>query len=727
MLSIIIVSYLVEAELLRCIESIALSKQKIEFEIIVVDNDEKKTLGKKLKKLNHYVKYIKAAGNIGYAAGNNLGARYSKGDYLFFLNPDTRLVSGSLDDLITFFSKKNVGIVAPLLLGLDGKAYQQGSLELSPIRAIFSLSFFSKLFRNNPISRKYLMLGWARKRIKEVGVSPGTAFMIRKSVFEKIGGFDENFFLYFEEFDLCRRVRKLGYRIYINPEIKMIHEWGSSTKKSNLNIKKIFEASRFYYFRKHFGLLQALVTEGIIRFNKNLAIILFTLLVGFFLRSHKIADTMAFIGDQGWFYLSARDFLQTGQIPLVGIASSHPWLHQGTFWTYLLALGLYVFNYNPISGAYISIAIDLIGIIAIFKLGSEFFSKRFGVIASILYATSPLIIQNSRMPYHTSAIPLFTIVLIYCLYKWINGSKYYFPLLIGVLGILYNFGLSTILFPFIVLFILSYGFVTKKNWATGIVNSKIIIISTLSFIFTMLPVLIYDFQNGFPQTVRFMMWIGYKLLVLIGYPPLNLSGSVSMQTMMNFFIEKYSELIYPFSDSVSLVIFVGSVAYLIAKLRFKKGNIALLTIINLMLITGVFLLKTPSDAYLPMLFPGIILLEALFFNSIFESKKFKELIVPFFFLVLLFNCLFVVYKIYVIDENRFTNRINVTKVVVNESKGQNYNIIGRGIGSQFKSFTMNYEYLAWWMGHGPSNKNEILKFYISEDNGKILIDRKIYK
>src|SRR5436190_19601262 len=105
-------------------------------------------------------------------------------------------------------------------------------------------------------------------------------------------------------------------------------------------------------------------------------LLLLIILLGGFLRFFNLSQLMLFIGDQGWFYLSARDMLLTGHIPLVGIASSHPWLHQGALWTYLLAIFLWLFHFNPLSGAYISILLDTIAIGLIYKLGKTFFSQK---------------------------------------------------------------------------------------------------------------------------------------------------------------------------------------------------------------------------------------------------------------------------------------------------------------------------------------------------------------
>lgn len=261
-ISIVIVYYRAKKELFDCIQSVRASKPKMPYEVIVVDNDEQKTIKKELFGRFPFVTYIASSGNIGFGAGNNLGVSKSRGEFLFFLNPDTLIEVNTLETLYEFIKKDNrIGIVAPLLLGERGLPLSlQGFTELTPVEGVVSHSFINRYFPNNPVSRKYFLLDWDKKAPKEVDVIPGAAFLIRRSVFEKVSRFDERFFLYFEESDLCRRVRKLGYKIYIEPKAHIVHLWARSTQDEK-RAKQIFVKSRFYYFKKHFGLFWAVIVH----------------------------------------------------------------------------------------------------------------------------------------------------------------------------------------------------------------------------------------------------------------------------------------------------------------------------------------------------------------------------------------------------------------------------------------------------------------------------------
>ncbi len=440
--SIIIVHYKAKKELFTCLESVSRLEKQIPFEVIVVDNDEE-NLKQALQKYS-FVVYLKNKDNIGFGAANNVGANYARGEYLYFLNPDTVTRHNVVSELVSFLEKhKDAGVVSPLLLGKDQKPYQQGARNLGVLQGLVSLSIINRLFPNNPVSRRYFLSDWDRSSIKEVDVVPGTAFMIKKQLFDQIGGFDERFFLFFEEFDLCKRLKERGYKLYIVPSAKVQHTWGVSTKKRS-DISQIFTKSRFYFFRKHYGLFSAMLVHLATSISAMDISLIPILLASLWLNTYRLNELMVFIGDQAWFYLSARDMLLTGTIPLVGIASSHPWLHQGPLWTYMLSFALFLGNFHPLSGAYLTAFLGTVSVFVLYVVSSKMFSPLVGIVAAGLYATSPLVVQNARFAYHTTPIPIFVMLYIFCLYLWLRGKKKYFLFLPLLLAILYNFELATI-------------------------------------------------------------------------------------------------------------------------------------------------------------------------------------------------------------------------------------------------------------------------------------------
>ena len=726
--SIIIVNYRVKKEILKCVDSIYKSNPSLRFEIIVVDNDEEETIGGLLKKRFPKVKYIKSSSNIGYGAGCNLGAKYAKGKYLFFLNPDTEVLSGTLDNLCDFIiSKKNIGAVSPILLNDRGVPhFVQGSQHHTILNSIFSLSFIHKVFPNNPIARKFFLLDWDKKDIKRVDVVPGTALMVKKNIFDKIGGFDEKFFLFFEEADLSKRINALGLKNYIIPQAKIIHLGGESTKKRD-DIKELFDKSKFYYFKKWHGIMPALIVQGLTSLSKNHLLLTVILAVGFFLRIFKLNELMAFIGDQGWFYLSARDMLLSGEIPLVGITASHTWLHQGPYWTYILAIIFKLFNFNPLTPAYFTALLGTFGIFLIYKLTKEITFQRAAIFASALYATSPLIVANERMPYHTAPISFLTVLFIYAVHKWIGGNTLFFPISIFILGILYNFELATASLWGVLFVLLIYGIFKKKEWTRKIFTKRILLLSFCAIITSMLPILIYDLSHGFLQTFVFFSWIIYHGVKF--FPTIITFGTTANLGTIYFLAKNYSSLIFPYSIQISLSIFILGISY-ISYILLKKNkddkNISykVLSIMLLIPFFGFLINKTLSDAYLPIFFPTLIIIA----STITEVKKklLSILMVFFLFAIFIFNYYYLVSNNFSINGQSliFKDRIRAVDKIIKISSGQKYSLLGEGEGSQFESFTMNYEYLLWWKGYPPSSKNEKFKIYISETSKGIIIKSK---
>lgn len=723
MVSIIIVNYNVKEELFGCIDSIVNSKPKVKYEIIVVDNSEKKNIQRELLKKFPFIKYVPNK-NRGFGEGNNTGTNISKGDYLFFLNPDTEIIKGSIGDMVDLLKRdRKNAVVAPLLLDSTGKPYPlQGTKILTPKRAIFSSSLISKIFPNNKILRDYWNMDWNKKGVKKVDVVPGSAFMIRRSVFEEVGGFDKNFFLFFEEFDLFKRIGELNYKIFMTAEVTFKHAWGMSVKKRT-DTNTVFKKSRFYYFHKHFGFVAATITQMILSLSRIHIVLAGILTMSLFLNLYRLSSLMTFIGDQGWFYLSARDMLLTGNVPLVGIASSHPWLHQGPFWTYLLGISLWIGKFNPVSGAVLTAILGTVSVGVLYSIATRMFSQKVGLIAAFLYAFSPLVILNSRFAYHTNLIPLCVMLFIYFLSQWITGKTKYLPLILLVLAFLYNFELATV--PFFVGFLLVcfYGFYKRKDWFLRSLSRKTLGIAFLAFIIPMLPVIIYDLGHGFPQTVKFFVWIFYAPIKAI----INVGMSTSGAPFVQFLTDFINNLVFLPSVFISWGIILASLIFLFVGVQKHtqdiKQNRYIIFIFFILTFGSLVLSRIPSDAYLPMLYPLVILIIALAFSKL---SRYSPIILV---------CAIGIGNITLLLSNNYqlpskstatlAERYEAVDEVINLTKKEKYNLLGRGRLALFPSSIMNYEYLLWLKGDAPVKENVLQKIYITEGDERIMVEKKI--
>lgn len=241
-LSIIIVSWNTVDATLECVQSIKKKFSDFSYEIIVVDNASTDDTVVKLKKEGGVV-IIENNTNLGFSGGNNVGAKIAKGEYLLFLNSDMELIDDKLIDMSKYLSKNpDIGIIAPKFLNLD----------FSPQGSVWPPQTLSNAFKEFWLGKentysKYTPLG--NKPVEVFSVSGG-AMMIKKSLFNKIGGWDKRYFMYFEDLELCRQIRKLGFKIVFYPECQVIHRHGLSGKSlinSSNQWRRLIPSSKTYH------------------------------------------------------------------------------------------------------------------------------------------------------------------------------------------------------------------------------------------------------------------------------------------------------------------------------------------------------------------------------------------------------------------------------------------------------------------------------------------------
>jgi GT2 family glycosyltransferase len=243
-ISFIIVNYESRQFLERCLASIRNHTPAATCEIILINND-----ALPLENLPD-VKIIEAGSNGGFAKACNAGGREARGEFLFFLNPDTEILDFSFDSIAQALRNPAIGIAAPRLLTSSG-AVQPWSIG-------YAITLLDTL-RNNFGYIKSRRL-WSETASGEVAWTSGAALAISKKLFAQCGGFDENFFMYFEDVDLCLRVQLSGKKIMLLPDIRIMHIGGQSV----LDVKKQkqdYYRSQDYYFQKNFGTLPAFLIK----------------------------------------------------------------------------------------------------------------------------------------------------------------------------------------------------------------------------------------------------------------------------------------------------------------------------------------------------------------------------------------------------------------------------------------------------------------------------------
>lgn len=254
-ISIIIVNRNQSDLLLNCLKSIFDNPCRRNFEIIVVDNASTDDSVRLVEQHFKNVKLIKNQTNTGFSAANNRALKIADGRFILSLNSDTIILKDSIDILAEFLEKTSqAALCAPKLLNPDG-SIQPNVYHFTTFRSILARYTIFKYFGLFKKDRDfYKMRHFSYDHIIEIDRPMGAAMMAKKDALEKINNFDEEFFFYFEDADICLRLKKTGFKIYFIPDAQIIHIGGASSQSLGRHkTDMMFYRSMFYYFRKHRG------------------------------------------------------------------------------------------------------------------------------------------------------------------------------------------------------------------------------------------------------------------------------------------------------------------------------------------------------------------------------------------------------------------------------------------------------------------------------------------
>jgi len=251
-ISAIVVNYRAYEELDACLTS--LRDQPDPLEILVVDQESDAAEVGPRKARHPGVLWLAQAENSGFAAGVNLAARHATGSYLFLVNPDSVVDAGTPKALAEWLAAHDeVGVAGSLVRDTDGSI--QGSArrfpDLSTVIAGRS-AWLTRRFPSNALSRRNVLTGASVCEPTTVDWVSGASMMIRREAFDQAGGFDARYFLYWEDADLCRRLKSLGWTTAYVPAAGVTHHGGRSSRGSARALIA-FHKSAFRYFVTHTG------------------------------------------------------------------------------------------------------------------------------------------------------------------------------------------------------------------------------------------------------------------------------------------------------------------------------------------------------------------------------------------------------------------------------------------------------------------------------------------
>ncbi len=260
---IVIVSFNTARLLADLLHSVPADAAGLQCKTIVVDNASNDGTPDIVSREFPDVKLIANTTNVGFGAANNQGFRAGSGRYIVFLNSDTIVPTGTLTELVRFMDERpRAGACSPRLVRPDGHA-QPFAFGGDPTPGYLFVRGWARVFRHRWLH------DWETRQIQRVDWVSGACLVARRDALEQIGGFDERYFLYFEDNDLCLRLRRAGWEVWYNPAVTITHLGGASAQQSSSAIRW-YDASLRYFYAKHYSALARAALEVMLPFYRRM-------------------------------------------------------------------------------------------------------------------------------------------------------------------------------------------------------------------------------------------------------------------------------------------------------------------------------------------------------------------------------------------------------------------------------------------------------------------------
>lgn len=253
--SILIVNYNVKEKLEQCLCSVRIASQNIASEVFVVDNNSTDDSCEMVRRQFPEVKLIENKENVGFAKANNQAIQSASGEYVFLLNPDTEVQADMLEKTLAFMDQHPDGGGLGVAMYDGNGAYLPESKRgiPTPWTAFCKLFGLSSLFPTSDFFNHYYQGALSNNEVHEIEILAGACMLLRKSVLDRVGLLDEEYFLYGEDIDISYRIIQAGYKNYYFPFTHITHYKGLSTQKKYEESLRAFYSSMLIFVERHFS------------------------------------------------------------------------------------------------------------------------------------------------------------------------------------------------------------------------------------------------------------------------------------------------------------------------------------------------------------------------------------------------------------------------------------------------------------------------------------------
>lgn len=440
------------------------------------------------------------------------------------------------------------------------------------------------------------------------------------------------------------------------------------------------------------------------------------IVVGLFLRLYKIEENLVFHGELGSNYLAIKDFLLTGQFPLLGPETSHPWLSFGPAYYWLISPFFALFDFDPKIGAYVFAVLGALVIYINYYFVKKIINPKVALISSLLITFSPLYLDYAREARFFSIVLLLFYPFYYFFSKLFTDKKEYFWF--GFFyGLFFSFHYSPLMYLPIILVVF---WRMRKSIKLEDISKTL-----LGFVLPNLTILLSDLLGKSSIVPNLGLWVPYRILGFLNvYPKNNLTEEIA-KINLNGIVAFFNSVLVPslmHFPMLGVFVFLAITFIVFIKRKVIPQSVQIL---YYFLLSGLLVLFVhgdfPQHYFLPLI-PVCIILFSLFLEKLYVKNKA---------LTILITCLFVIVNLkYLFSENWFYKYQNlnniqvsyetqklVSKAIVNDARGRPFSLKRIGTGDEFElNFAQNYIYLMWYYGNQPViNSKLIYTIYEKEE------------